>query len=258
MIIAKKNTAYYLSFGAIDSATPSKYKSGVSPVDTAYSKDGAGVWTALALAGTASEIATTGVYEIDLSDTEMNHDMVLVKFAVSGMADDAYLFDLQAKVVTDLNDFDASADVVASVTLVAATTTVTDGAKASVATEARLSELDQATPGKMANQIDIVQTDTTTDIPAQIAALNDLTEAQVLTKVNEGLDTAIPELSVGIPTATPSLRTAAILQHMKLRNKLDVQTSGTDSMEVHNDAGTLITQKLITDDGTDYSEAKMS
>jgi len=44
-------------------------------------------------------------------------------------------------------------------------------AQASVCTEARLSELDAGTAGKVANQIDIIQTDTTTDIPALIADL---------------------------------------------------------------------------------------
>ena len=39
-------------------------------------------------------------------------------------------------------------------------------ALATVCTEARLSELDAGTGGKMANQVDIIQTDTTTDIPA--------------------------------------------------------------------------------------------
>jgi len=44
-------------------------------------------------------------------------------------------------------------------------------ALASVCTEARLSELDAATGGKMANQVDIIQTDTTTDIPGTITTL---------------------------------------------------------------------------------------
>lgn len=52
-------------------------------------------------------------------------------------------------------------------------------ALASVCTEARLSELDAATGGKMANQVDIIQTDTTTDIPAQISGLNDPTAAAI-------------------------------------------------------------------------------
>ena len=96
------------------------------------------------------------------------------------------------------------------------------------------------------------------DIPGLIGALNNLSQAQTLTKVNEALDTAIPELGVGVPSATPSLRTATMLQHMKLRNKLNTQTSGTDALELYNDAGTLITKKLLTDDGSDYSEEQMS
>lgn len=161
MITAKKNAAYFLSFSAIDSTTPASYRSGISPVDTAYSKDGAGAWTALAIADTATEIGTTGVYEIDLTAAEMNHDKVMIKFAVSGMADDAYLFDLQTKLVDDLQDittaqvntecdtalgdydgptnaemnartlptasyFDPAVDAVANVTLVATTTDLTN------------------------------------------------------------------------------------------------------------------------------------
>lgn len=53
-------------------------------------------------------------------------------------------------------------------------------ALASVATEARLSELDEATGGKMANQVDIIQIDTTTDLPAQITALNNVSIADIL------------------------------------------------------------------------------
>ena len=56
-------------------------------------------------------------------------------------------------------------------------------------TAARLSELDAATAGKMANQVDIIQTDTTTDIPASISALNDLSAAQV----NAEVDTALSD-----------------------------------------------------------------
>ena len=44
-------------------------------------------------------------------------------------------------------------------------------AQDAIITEARLSELDAATGGKMANQVDIIQTDTTTNIPATITTL---------------------------------------------------------------------------------------
>lgn len=83
-------------------------------------------------------------------------------------------------------------------------------------------------------------------------------KAEVLVEVNAALDAAISELSQGVPTATPSIRTGIMLMYMALRNKLDVQTSGTDALEVHSDDGTQIAIKLLSDDGSDFSEAKMT
>lgn len=83
-------------------------------------------------------------------------------------------------------------------------------------------------------------------------------KASVNTEVDTALDTSISELSVAAPTATPTVRTALMLMYMALRNKLVVQTSGTDALEVYNNAGTKIASKLLTDDGSDYTEAEMS
>lgn len=83
-------------------------------------------------------------------------------------------------------------------------------------------------------------------------------DAEVESEVNDAIDTAISELGVAAPTATPTLRTGMMLMYMALRNKLVVQTSGTDAIEIYNDAGTKIASKLITDDGSDYTEAEMS
>lgn len=80
----------------------------------------------------------------------------------------------------------------------------------------------------------------------------------LLAAVNAALDTAIAEIAQGVPSATPTMRTGLMLMYMALRNKLDVPTVATDTLELHNDAGTRIAQKLITDNGTDYSEAKMT
>ena len=82
--------------------------------------------------------------------------------------------------------------------------------------------------------------------------------ANINAEVDTALDTTIAELSQGVPATTPTVRTALMLMYMALRNKLDVATSGTDTLEVHNNAGTRIAQKLLTDDGSDYSEAKMT
>ena len=94
-----------------------------------------------------------------------------------------------------------------------------------------------------------------------ITLANDLSttmKTSVQTAVDAAIDTAISELTVAAPTATPTLRTGLMLLYMALRNKLIVQTSGTDALEVHNDAGTKIASKAITDDTSDYTEAKMS
>ena len=91
-----------------------------------------------------------------------------------------------------------------------------------------------------------------------ISALQDLSTTEVLTQVNAALDTAISELGVGSPTATPSLRTGLMLMYMMTRNRVDVDTSGVDAIKIHNNAGTQIASKLVTDDTVDYSEAGMS
>jgi hypothetical protein len=91
-------------------------------------------------------------------------------------------------------DYVVVTDTIAGVTLCGTCTTNTDmrgtdsAALASVCTEARLSELDAATGGKMANQVDIIQTDTTTDIPttlATIAGYLDTEIAAILADTNE-------------------------------------------------------------------------
>jgi hypothetical protein len=91
----------------------------------------------------------------------------------------------------------------------------------------------------------------TDDIPTVIAALNDVSTTEVLTQVNAALDTAIAELGIGAPTATPTIRTGLMLLYMALRNKRDT-TSDTD--EIHNDAGTVITKATVSDDTAVFSK----
>jgi len=99
-------------------------------------------------------------------------------------------------------------------------------------------------------------------IGAAGASLSDLggmsaaMKAEILVEVNNALDTAISELAQAAPTATPTMRTGLMLLYMALRNRLDVTTSGTDELQIFNDAGVVIAKKLLTDTGTDYSEAE--
>jgi len=137
-------------------------------------------------------------------------------------------------------------------------------ALATVCTEARLAELDAA---NLPADIDAIQVNTQ-DLQTQIgtagAGLTDLggmstgMMAEIESEVNDALDTAISELGVAAPTATPTIRTGLMLLYMALRNKTVVQTSGTDALELYNNAGTKIAAKLLTDDGSDYTEAEMA
>jgi len=87
---------------------------------------------------------------------------------------------------------------------------------------------------------------------------NSTWDTEVESEVNDALDTAIAELGVAIPTATPTIRTAMMLLYMALRNRLDIDTTGaSDFKEIYNDAGSVIAKKTLTDDGSTYSEAEM-
>ncbi len=108
------------------------------------------------------------------------------------------------------------------------------------------------------NQTMDITGDITGNLSGSVGSNTELGPAEVLTQANAALDTAIAELTQGAPTATPTTRTALMLLYMALRNRTDVQTSGTDALEIYNNAGTRIAQKLITDDGADYSEAEMT
>ena len=117
-------------------------------------------------------------------------------------------------------------------------------------------QLDWMNTGRLDTILDAIATDTTTDIPALISGLNDISAANVLTQVNAALDTAIDELGVGAPTATPTMRTGLIALYMALTQKVVVQTSGVDALEVYDSVGVKIFSKALTDDGSDYIEAK--
>jgi len=97
----------------------------------------------------------------------------------------------------------------------------------------------------------------TVDTVATNTDMRGTDSAGVLTQVNAAIDTAIPELSVGAPVTTPTIRTGIMLGYMKLVNQFVVQTStGSEAIEIYNAAGTKIASKLINDDGADFTEAK--
>lgn len=83
--------------------------------------------------------------------------------------------------------------------------------------------------------------------------------ALVLTPGGTGkaISAALAELAQGVPAKNPSIDEALMLIYMALRNKVQVHKD-TLLKEVYNDAGTRIAKKAISDDGTTYTEGKMS
>lgn len=109
--------------------------------------------------------------------------------------------------------------------------------------------------GEIASEIASILTDTDTTIPDLINALNDLSAADVNAEVLDVMNTdTFAELS-SVPGSTPTLVQAIMLGYMALRNKVDVTST---AKEIHNDAGTVLGTKSLSDDGTTYIETKMS
>ena len=138
-----------------------------------------------------------------------------------------------------------------------------NAALASVCTEARLSELDAANiPTDLSNietKIDIIDTnvdailvDTGTTIPGLIAALNNLSAAEVNAEVVDvmNVDTWSEESS-GAPPASPSIINMLMYRYMTWRNK-----NTTDSSEntIYNDAGTAIAKAAVSDTGSLFTK----
>lgn len=92
------------------------------------------------------------------------------------------------------------------------------------------------------------------NVDGSVGSNVELGPAEVNAEVVDVMATdTIAELAQAAPAATPTHRTAIMALYMALRNKLDVTSS---VKEVHNDAGTVIFKKDLTDDGTTYSEAE--
>lgn len=97
----KKNKAAELMLPMIDKATPESFKAGETVTDSCYYRDGVGAWTSLPIVGTVAEIGNSGIYKINLTATEMNHDYILCKFTATNSADTAITIKTYTKDIED-------------------------------------------------------------------------------------------------------------------------------------------------------------
>jgi len=140
------------------------------------------------------------------------------------------------------------------------TTTNTDmrgtnnAALASICTETRLSELDAATGGKMANQVDVIEVDTTANLDAAISTR--ATPAQVNTEVLDVLNTdTFAEPGQEAPGATVSLVKKIGYIYKAFRNKF---TQDATTAKLYADDGITVDQKAtVSDSGTEFTRGEM-
>lgn len=109
--------------------------------------------------------------------------------------------------------------------------------------------------GRLDLILDIIAADTTTDIPALIAALNNLSAANVNAEVVDVLRTDTVAELAAIPAASPGLHAMVQLIYMAERNKL---TSTGTASTVSNDAGAAIGTSIDSDDATTFTRGKLS
>ncbi len=106
--------------------------------------------------------------------------------------------------------------------------------------------------------VDLSTTDTGTLGPLAVrgtAASSDDAGAnfRVVNNVSAGFDGAVPELAQATPSATPSWQALLMWLYMMSMERLDVTAT---QKSVYNAAGTVVAKKVLSDDGTTYSEAK--
>ena len=86
-----------------------------------------------------------------------------------------------------------------------------------------------------------------------ITGFNDISAADVNTQVSDVLKTdTISEMVQQAPPVTPTFEEAVMYLYMALTKKGDVTSA---LKEFHNNAGTVIWKKTLSDDTTTYSEA---
>jgi len=100
-LFRKKNEATEICFPLINEADYDHFVSGESPTDTAYYHDG-GSWTSLPISDTITEIGSTGIYQLSLLQTEMNHDLIMIKVTATNAVDDCIIIRTREVDVDDL------------------------------------------------------------------------------------------------------------------------------------------------------------
>jgi hypothetical protein len=285
--VPQKNAAYRVTFPILDN--DGDLVTGATGLDSEVSKDGG---TFADCTNEATEIATSsGMYYLDLTATEMNADTVaiIVKTSsadakttalvmypeeagdirvnvtqISGDGTAADTLELFAEALdqsTGQIDSGSFADGAITAAAIATGAVDADAIAADAVTEIQSGLATAASLATVAGYLDTevaaILEDTGTTIPAQIAALNNLSAAEVNAEVLDVLTVdTFAEPGSGAPAATASLKDKIGYIFKAWRNKI-TQTSATYSL--YNDDGTTVGQSAsVSDDGTTFTKGEVS
>lgn len=163
----------------------------------------------------------------NLTNAPTNGDLTATMKASVNTEADTALTDYDPPTKTEMDTAHSTTD-----GLITTVDTVVDGIQ---------TDLDNATDGLGA-------------LKALIDALNDISTGDVNAQVSDVLkiDT-ISEQAQGIPPTTPTFEQAVMYLYMALTKAVDVDAT---LKEFYNNAGTVVWKKTLSDDGTNYNEAK--
>ena len=143
-----------------------------------------------------------------------------------------------------------AADVSADIAAVKAET-------ATIVTDTNELQTDWTNGGRLDLIIDAILADTnelqTDDVPGLIAALNDISTAEVNAEVVDVVRTDTATELAAVPAASPALHTMVQFIYMKIRNK---ETSTASAATINDDAGSAIGTSTLSDDATTFTKGE--
>ncbi len=246
--IPKKNTAYRVTFPIYDN--DGDLVTGAAGLDSEVSKDGG---TFADCTNEATEIATaSGMYYLDLTSTEMNADTVAIIVKTSST---------NAKTTPIVLYPEEAGDIRVDVTQISGDTTAADNAESFfdgtgyAGTGNVIPTVTTVTGGATAAALATVD-GVADSILVSVAALNDISPAEVNAEVLDVLTVDTFAEPASVPAATASLKDKIGWLMTLARNRI-TQTNTTQTLYA-DDGTTPVGASTVSDDGTEFVKAEWS
>jgi hypothetical protein len=259
MAVFKNVASQKLAVFAWDTTADTEKTGDAANITGRLSKDGAAMPATNDVNPTELDATNApGVYVFDMTQAETNADL-LVLFAKSSTANIKIEPVISYTVAVGLGN-----RVSVDATSISGSTTAADNVEANIANlnatissrstfNAASDTVDAAKISGSAAAADSVEANIG-NLDAAVSSRSTLTAVSVNTEVADVIRTdALAELAQGVPPATPTMAEAMMLLYMAVRNQITVTST---EKAFYNDAGTKVSKKVLSDDGTTYTEAE--